>query len=222
MNEVPIANPPTPLRQVVRGMRLLRLGLLVVSVASAAAIAILKPRPQPLPRYGAVPDFQLVGADNQPFGTKQLDGKIWVADFIFTTCPEVCPMMTERMNHLQTWLLNERLGDKVHLVSISVDPDRDTPAVLQKYGETAHARPQLWTFLTGPQQQIEDAVVRGFKQAVVKEKDDSQQDGFAIVHGTKFVVVDGKRQIRGFYDSNDAQSLEQLRHDVRALADGAQ
>ena len=150
MNEVPIANPPTPLRQVVRGMRLLRLGLLVVSVASAAAIAILKPRPQPLPRYGAVPDFQLVGADNQPFGTKQLDGKIWVADFIFTTCPEVCPLMTEHMNHLQTWLLNQHLGDKVHLVSISVDPARDTPAVLAQY--VAAFSPRLLGLSGTPQQ----------------------------------------------------------------------
>jgi protein SCO1/2 len=209
------------LRHTLRWIRIIRLLAFVVVVGTMAAVEITKPRRPPLPRYGVVPDFQLVGADNRPFGAKQLDGHVWVADFIFTTCPEVCPMMTERMNHLQTWLLNQRLGDKVHLVSISVDPDRDTPAVLQKYAETAHARPQLWAFLTGPQQQIEDAVVRGFKLAVVKEKDDSQEDGFAIVHGTKFVLVDGQRQIRGYYDSNDAQSLETLRHDVGALADGA-
>lgn len=219
------APPPLPksptLWPAIRLVRALRIGVLVAVLASLAAIAIMKRRPQPLPHYGAVPDFQLVGADHRPFGTQQLDGHVWVADFIFTTCPEVCPLMTERMSHLQTWLLNERLGDKVQLVSISVDPARDTPDVLHKYAETAHADPEQWHFLTGPQQAIEDAVVRGFKLAVVREKDDAQVDGFAIVHGTKFVLVDGKRQIRGYYDSNDAQSLQQLRHDVGALADGA-
>jgi protein SCO1/2 len=219
----PPAPAPTnvPLRQVVRGMRLLRLALLVVAVGSAVGIAILKPHAQPLPQYGAVPDFQLVAADGRPYGTKQLDGHVWVADFIFTTCPEVCPLMTARMSHLQTWLVNQRLGDKVHLVSISVDPARDTPAVLTTYAAATGARPENWTFLTGPQQQIEDAVVRGFKEAVVREKDAAQEDGFAIVHGTKFVLVDGKRQIRGYYDSNDEQSLQRLRHDAGALADGA-
>ena len=210
------------LRQVVRGRRLLRLALIIVAAGSAVGIAIFKPRPQPLPRYGAVPDFQLVAADGQPFGTKQLDGRVWVADFIFTTCPEVCPLMTERMSRLQTWLRDQRLGDQVHLVSISVDPERDTPAVLTKYAAATHAKPENWTFLTGPQQQIEDAVVRGFKEAMVREKDAAQEDGFAIVHGTKFVLVDGKRQIRGYYDSNDEQSLQQLRHDIGALAAGAQ
>jgi protein SCO1/2 len=213
---------PPPSKQALGGMRLLRLALVVVAVGSAVGIAILKPRPQPLPRYGAVPDFQLVGADGQPYGTKQLDGQVWVADFIFTTCPEVCPLMTARMSHLQTWLINQRLGDKVHLVSISVDPARDTPAVLTKYAAATRARPENWTFLTGPQQQIEDAVVRGFKEAVVREKDAAQEDGFAIVHGTKFVLVDGKRQIRGYYDSNDEQSLQQLRRDANALAMGGQ
>jgi protein SCO1/2 len=194
--------------------------LIVVIVASSAAVAMLRSRQLPLPKYGAVPNFQLTGADGQPFGTSQLDGRPWVADFVFTSCPEVCPRMTEELGRLQTYLTNRALDGRVHLVSISVDPDRDTPAVLQKYAATAHARPQTWSFLTGPQQQVEDAVVRGFKMAMSREKDDSQ-DGFAIVHGTKFVLVDGQRQIRGYYDSNDAQSLAALRRDVAALADGA-
>ena len=188
-------------------------------VGSTAAVAMLRSRAVDLPRYGEVPAFALTDAAGQPFGPAQLDGHVWVADFIFTTCPSVCPRMTEDMSKLQTWLTNRALDGRVRLVSISVDPARDTPARLAAYAQQFHARPATWTFATGSQQAIEDAVVRGFKIAVNREKDDSQ-DAFAIVHGTKFVLVDGKRQIRGYYDSNDAASLAKLRDDLSALVDG--
>lgn len=201
-------------------LRWIGLGLVVATIGSAAGFVLLRAQVKPLPTFGVVPDFQLTAADGQPFGTANLDGKPWVADFVFTSCPDVCPLMTQRMSQLQTWLVEHHLSKRVHLVSISVDPARDTPAVLQTYAAAAHARPELWSFLTGPQDKIEDAVVHGFKQAMSREKDDSQ-DGFAILHGTKLVLVDHKRQIRGYYDSDDARSLESLRHDVGALADGA-
>ena len=199
--------------------RAIAIALGVIAVGSTAAIAMLKTRAVELPRYGEVPAFSLQDAAGQPFGTAQLDGRVWVADFIFTTCPSVCPRMTQDMSRLQTWLVNRALDGRVHLVSISVDPGRDTPARLAAYAQQFHARPGTWSFATGSQQAIEDAVVRGFKIAVSREKDDSE-DGFAIVHGTKFVLVDGKRQIRGYYDSNDAASMAKLRDDVAALADG--
>jgi protein SCO1 len=188
------------------------LGLVVISTA---AVAMLRRRVE-LPRYGVVPAFTLADGAGQPFGSTQLDGHVWVADFIFTTCPEVCPRMTEEMSRLQSCLVNRSLD--VRLVSVSVDPERDTPEKLRAYAHQFHARPDTWTFVTGSQQQIEDAVVRGFKIAVSREKDDSQ-DGFAIVHGTKFVLVDGKRQIRGYYDANDQESMAKLRNDAEALVD---
>ncbi len=191
----------------------------IVAVGSTAAVAMLRSRTVELPRWGEVPAFALTDAAGQPFGTAQLDGRVWIADFIFTSCPSVCPRMTEDMSKLQTWLANRALDGRVHLVSISVDPARDTPARLGEYAKQFHARPAAWTFATGSQQAIEDAVVRGFKIAVSREKDDTE-DGFAIVHGTKFVLVDAKRQIRGYYDSNDAESMAKLRDDVTALADG--
>jgi protein SCO1/2 len=127
--------------------------------------------------------------------------------------------MTEQMAHLQTWIVNRGLDGRVRLVSVSVDPDRDTPETLRAYAEKFHARPGTWSFLTGSQAAIEEAVVRGFKIAVSREKDDSQ-DAFAIVHGTKFVLVDRTRQIRGYYDPNDGESMARLRADLSALADG--
>lgn len=198
---------------------------LVITVAaivlgSTAAVAMLRHRSVELPRYGEVPAFALRDAAGQPFGTAQLDGRPWIVDFIFTTCPEICPRMTEDMSRLQTWLVNRALDGKVRLVSVSVDPDRDTPEKLRAYANQFHARPGTWTFATGSQQAIEDAVVHGFKIAVSREKDDSQ-DGFAIVHGTKFVLVDAKRQIRGYYDTGDSAAMSKLRDDVAALADGS-
>jgi len=172
-----------------------------------------------LPRYGEVPAFAFTDADGRPFGSAQLDGQVWVADFIFTTCPTICPRMTEEMAKLQTWLGNRALEGRVHLVSVSVDPARDTPAALRTYAQQFHARPGTWHFLTGSPQAIEDAVVRGFKIAVSREKDDSE-DGFAIVHGTRFVLVDARRQIRGYYDTGDGAAMARLRTDLQALADG--
>ena len=193
------------------------MGAVALVVVSTAAIAMLHRRVE-LPRYGQLPAFILEDDAGRPFGTAQLDGRIWVADFIFTSCPEICPRMTEEMSRLQSWLVNRGLDGRVHLVSVSIDPDRDTPTRLRDYAHRFQARPDTWTFVTGAQQAIENAVVRGFKVAVSREKDDST-DGFAIVHGTKFVLVDGKRQIRGYYDANDGASMKQLRDDAQALVD---
>jgi protein SCO1/2 len=199
--------------------RILLIVLLVAAVGSTAAIAMLKSRAAPLPRYGAVPAFSLTDAAGKPFGNAQLDGAPFVIDFMFTTCPEICPRMTEEMGKLQTWMVNRGLDARVRLVSVSIDPDRDTPEKLRAYAQKFHARAGTWTFVTGSQQAIEDAVVKGFKIAVSREKDDSQ-DGFALVHGTKFVLVDGKREIRGYYDAGDGESMARLRNDVMTLAEG--
>ncbi|HEX9101773.1 MAG TPA: SCO family protein [Polyangia bacterium] len=201
--------------------RLAALGVIAVaSIVMVGAVVAMQRTRGELPRWGEVPAFALTDAAGQPFGTQQLDGKVWIADFIFTTCPSVCPRMTGDMSRLQTWLVDRALDGRVLLVSISVDPGRDTPAKLRAYAEQFHARPGTWTFATGSQQAIEDAVVRGFKIAVSREKDDSE-DGFAIVHGTKFVLVDGKRQIRGYYDSSDGAAMAKLRSDAAALAEGS-
>ena len=198
--------------------RAIGIALALAVVGSTAAVAMLRTRGPALPEWGAVPSFTLTSQDGKPFGVHDLDGRVWVADFIFTTCPAVCPRMTETMSQLQTWLTNRGLDGRVHLVSISVDPARDTPEKLRAYADRFHARPAAWTFLTGPQKTVEDAVVHGFKIAVSREKDDSQ-DGFALVHGTKFVLVDARQQIRGYYDANDGESMAKLRRDLQALAE---
>ncbi len=191
---------------------------LTCALVATGCLMLLRARAAPpdLPRLGPVPPFHFTDQAGQPFGTERLDGRVWVADFVFTSCPEICPRMTEEMARLQTYLVNRALP--VKLVSVSVDPERDTPARLGEYAARFHPRPEVWTFLTGPMHDVEDAVVNGFKQTLTREKDGAQQDGFAILHGTRFVLVDGKRQIRGYYDAGDGAAMARLRADLARLA----
>src|SRR5436309_9123887 len=108
--------------------------------------------------YGTVPSFQFTNQNGQPFGSAQLAGKIWIADFIYTMCPGPCPMISSRMSELQKPL--EKTD--VHLVSFSVDPAKDTPQVLRGYAEKLQAEPGRRDFLTGPQATIYDLSRNGF------------------------------------------------------------
>jgi protein SCO1/2 len=172
---------------------------------------------EPPPVLGVVPPFTLTDQLGQPFSPAALGAVPFVADFVFTSCAEICPRMTEEMARLQTYIVNRGLPTR--LVSISVDPERDTPERLRDYATRFHARPERWHFLTGKTQEVQDAVVRGFQQTMSREKDPTAQDGFTILHGTRFVLVDGKLQIRGFYDPGDAQAMARLRSDLFALGE---
>src|ERR1017187_9824895 len=110
---------------------------------------------------GTLPAFTLTDQRGQPFGTRELTGKVWVADFIFTACQEACPLLSQKM--AEVGRRARKLGPDFHLVSISVDPARDTPAALAAYGARYGANPIAWSFLTGPADAIEAAVVGGFK-----------------------------------------------------------
>src|SRR5258708_3208478 len=110
--------------------------LLLLSLAACGA--------RKLPDYGLVPEFQLTAQTGLTFDSKVLNGNIWVADFMFTTCPGPCPRMTSQMHEIQQ-------ATSVKLVSFTVDPDRDTPPGLAQYAQAHHASPERWSFLTGPQ-----------------------------------------------------------------------
>lgn len=159
--------------------------------------------------YGSVPEFHLTNQNGQPFGSAQLKGKIWVADFIFTTCPGPCPMISSRMSELQKPL--EKTD--VHLVSVSVDPAHDTPAVLQGYAEKLHARPERWDFLTGSQAAIYDLSRNGFKLAI----DDGSGEKGTPVHSTRVILVDRHGEIRGYYDATAPDAVTKLLADTNHL-----
>ena len=170
------------------------------------------------PIYSVVPKFSLTNQDGQPFGSEELYGHAFVANFVFLGCSDACPRLTEKMRQLQ----DELTGTRVRLVTFSVDPVNDTPERLKDYGRAFGADFARWTFLTGPSAEIERTVVRGFKIAMGKEPA-SNENGetksgiLQIFHGERFVLVDGACRIRGYFDS-DAASLTELVRAARTLS----
>jgi protein SCO1 len=159
--------------------------------------------------YGTVPAFQLTNQNGQPFGSGQLSGKIWIADFIYTTCPGPCPMISSRMSELQKPL--EKTD--VHLVSFSVDPEKDTPEVLRGYAEKLQAEAGRWDFLTGPKSAIYKLSHDGFKLGV---SDGGDAQGIPV-HSTRMVLVDRNDQIRGYYDATEPEAITKLLADTNHL-----
>ena len=161
-----------------------------------------------------IPAFTLTSHENKAFGVAQMKGKVWIADFVFTHCPTVCPRLTKQMADLQD--KTKPLGDRVHLVTFSVDPENDTPEVLAAYAKKYGADPARWVFLTGSLADIEGAVMSGFKIAMGKEK--AKDTGLvSVFHGEKFVLVDRDAKIRGYYDADDV-GMRNLLRDTEALA----
>ena len=159
--------------------------------------------------YGRVPAFELINQDGQRFGSTQLLGKIWIADFIYTTCPGPCPMISSRMSELQKPL--EKTD--VHLVSFSVDPTRDTPRILRGYAEKLQAEPDRWDFLTGSQSMIYSLSRNGFKLAI---SDGNEEKGIPV-HSTRMILVDRHGEIRGYYDAAEADGMTRLLADTNHL-----
>jgi protein SCO1/2 len=159
----------------------------------------------PLPILGQAPQFQLTLQTDRPFDSHSLDGHIWVADFIYTTCDGPCPMMSHQMRGIQN---STESTPALKLVSFTVDPAHDTPPVLARYAALFKADPERWYFLTGEMERLNQLGVNGFKLNNV--------DG-SMSHSTRFVLVDGKRRIRGYYLSSDDGFPKQLLHDIRQL-----
>ncbi len=160
---------------------------------------------KPLPVLGVVPQFQLTAADDRAFDSHTLDGHIWVADFIYTTCEGPCPMMSHQMRGIQN---STAATPEVKLVSFTVDPAHDTPPVLAKYSAHFQADGNRWYFLTGEMERLNELGVKSFKLNNV--------DG-NMSHSTRFALVDGKRRIRGYYLSSDDDFPKRLLHDIRQL-----
>jgi protein SCO1/2 len=160
---------------------------------------------KPLPTLGQVPQFQLILQTGTPFDSRSLDGHIWVANFIYTTCDGPCPMMSHQMRGIQ----NSTGGTpELKLVSFTVDPERDTPPVLAKYAALFKADLTRWHFLTGEMARLNDLGLNAFKLNSV--------DG-GLNHSTRFVLVDARRRIRGYYLSSDDGFPRKLLHDIHQL-----
>ena len=164
---------------------------------------------RPLPSYGTIPSFDLVNQDAQPFGSQQLVGKIWIADFIFTTCRGPCPIISTRMSELQKPLEQS----DVRFVSFSVDPETDTPPVLHAYADKLRKEPFRWDFLTGTREAIASISRDGFKLGI----SDGETPDSGPVHSTRFVLVDRRGSIRGYYDALAPDGVTKLLADTNHL-----
>lgn len=166
----------------------------------------------PVPILAQLPDFELVDQNGRPFGLRDLGGAPWIADFIFTRCTASCPVMSERMRRL-----GERLGkgSPVRRVSISVDPRHDTPEVLAAYAERFKADAG-WRFLTGERDKVFALSISGFKLGVDDAPEQASPEE-PILHSTRFVLVDGRGHVRGYYDGFDDAAIEHLLRDVRTV-----
>ena len=177
-------------------------GLFLLRQAQVARLA----RHQ-LPNDGRVPAFQLTDQEGHSFGTQQLLGKIWIADFIYTTCPGPCPMISSRMAETQKPL---RESD-VKLVSFTVDPEHDTPAVLRNYAGKLKAQPDRWKFLSGDKDTIYRLLREGFKLATM------EGGANGPIHSTRLALIDRTGAIRGYYDATDAEAITRLLADTHHL-----
>jgi protein SCO1/2 len=173
------------------------------------------PAASALKKYAVVPPFSLTERSGRNITNKDLDGKIWVADFIFTTCPGPCPLVTANMAKIQQAVEHD---PRVQLVTFTVDPADDTPAVLSAYADKFDADPYRWWFLTGPEKPLYDLIQNGFYQVVEDNHRQQLQPGqYVVTHSTRLVLVDGNGIIRGFYDGVDSDGRAQLLSAIQAL-----
>ncbi|MDE0467193.1 MAG: SCO family protein [Candidatus Poribacteria bacterium] len=185
------------------------LGVIIVGIAGINLWSVFDTKSEvPVSKDAvvSVPDFSLTDQRGEMLGLSDMKGKIWVADFIFTNCPTICPAMTQEMARLQS----EFVADPVYFVSFSVDPERDTSAVLSRYAKAYGADERRWHFLTGDKGHIYQLAEDGFSLA-------AGHNGTELLHSTRFVLVAPDGNIYGYYDSRSKPALLRLRRDIKML-----
>ncbi len=165
---------------------------------------------RPLPRLGRVRPFVLQDQDGAAVTRASLEGEPWVASFFFARCPTVCPLITSRMLRLKT--LAAQRDAPLRLVSISVDPEHDTPDVLRQYASSYGAS---WSMLTGNEQSVQ-ALAESFAVALEGQADPEELN-YGILHSGHLVLVDGVGVIRGYYNSGDDDIEAEILADARRL-----
>ena len=158
-----------------------------------------------LPILGEIPSFELIDNYGEPFTEENIEGKIWVADLIFTTCAGPCPIMSTEMRSVhKTYLENKN----IRMVTITVNPDYDTPEVLTEYGKRYNADFTKWHFLTGVYEKIQNLIANGFKMGDIEE---------IVFHSTRFALIDPDMNIRGYYMGTESEDVKILMGDIKKL-----
>lgn len=195
------------------------------------ALWLLFPRAgQALEVYWDLPDFAFTDQVGQTVTRQDLQGRVVVANFIFTNCAEFCPtLLTPRMQELQTRLKSEGLlGRQVVLLSFSVDPETDTPDTLRAYAQRYGAESESWRLLTGPPEVMRSVIVDGLKlgyyqvpQSIQHTHEDGavHTHGYNIAHTNRFILVDRQGRVRAFFDGVVDWDIDKVLRDVQRLSD---
>jgi protein SCO1/2 len=194
---------------------LLVLGAVVI--AGIAAFRLMGDHPplssSDLKRISVVPPFVLTERSGRTITNNDLFGKIWIADFVYTTCPGPCPIVTASMARLQGAVAHD---PQVQLVTFTVDPVTDTPAVLATYADKFGASKDRWWFLTGPEKQQDALIHDGFLLPVVDNRGNPAEGQFTVTHSTQLALVDANGVVRGYYDGTTAEGRAAV---LKALAE---
>jgi protein SCO1 len=162
--------------------------------------------------YAEIPPFQLIDRHGRPFTDKDVAGKIIIADFFFTRCTTICPKMSVQLQQLQ-FKLNDAAYNDVVFLSHTVDPEHDTPAILDAYANDLEADSTRWKFLTGPAQDIYRLGNTGYLLSALEDSASAEQ----FLHDSRFVLVDKQRHIRGYYEGTTSTGMNALAADLKML-----
>lgn len=191
------------------------LGLTVLVIAGTYIWKLRQNSSPPLPVLGHAPAFTLTNQFGARVSEKALEGSIWVSDVFFTRCPIICEQMTRRLKGFQDAL---NASDAVKLVSITSDPEFDTPEVLLRYSTRHGAESNRWQFLTGDKPAVHRLTVDGLKfVAVEKTPEEQENPNDLFIHSTRLAVVDRRGQIRAYVDTEDKGAATNLLRVVRQL-----
>ena len=204
-------------------------GLLLLALAAIrSGVPSQGQLPDAVGDFGAAPAFALTDQLERPVSSEMFRGKVLIANFIYTSCNDICPLLSVQMQTLQNRLRQEQLlGSHVQLLSFTVDPVRDTPMVLRNYAERHNADPDAWRFLTGPEDTVKPLIMEGFRLGVqalppataTRSLDDNgaaTNTEYEVMHSGRFVLIDKQGRIRAYYDGREVD-LERVVRDIRGL-----
>ena len=167
---------------------------------------------QYISKYHTIADFSFTNQNGETISQKDYEGKVYVADFFFTTCKSICPKMTTNLVDVQKAFLD---NPKVKLISFSVMPDVDNVFVLKEYAKINGVVDSKWNLVTGDKKAIYTMARKSYL-AVKQGKPDEQYD---MVHTENFVLVDSKKRVRGFYDGTNKEEIQRLIEDIKWLCE---
>ena len=161
--------------------------------------------------YPTISYFSFYNEDSIRVSSKDLKGKIWIADFFFTTCSTICPRMTSQMKRLNS--MTEDISEHLQFISFSINPKYDGPSQLKKYKAHHGIKAKNWVFLTGDEEETHRIGIEEFR--IFAGQDDLAEDGYA--HSEAFTLVDKEGYVRGVYNIQDPKQVDQMNKDIRKL-----